>query len=89
MPEPFGSALGSLYTRKKRYPNSYNPARTAGWQHRPWPCDTCRSLDDRDAAHAAGCPALPRASKEALLRLALAVESYWAAKFPKAKLAHA
>ncbi len=43
-------------------------------------CRYCGARDDRDPAHAAGCPALPRPSQEALLAMALACERGWREK---------
>ena len=65
-------------------PGLYNPARTAGWQHRPHPCQTCPSRDSRDPPHARGCPALQQPSKAELMALARACEAYWAGKRARA-----
>ena len=44
----------------------------------PIPCGICGGRDARDAAHAAGCPALEPATKAQLLRLAVMLEKNWA-----------
>jgi hypothetical protein len=55
----------------------------------PTRCPACGAPDSRDAAHCAGCPALPAVSQTARLRIALAAEAGWRAKTARAKAAAA
>jgi hypothetical protein len=68
-------------------PDKWKPSmvrQTASRNMIPVRCFSCGAPDDRDPAHAAGCPKVEPLSKDELLAVALSVEAGWAGKQARA-----